>query len=107
MRSVRLVLTGLSAVAVARRFGDSPRAVSKWVERFKAAGADGLAEKQRSGRPSTLSPVQEKRLRALIDQADGRSEPMSGGILAAYVAKHFRVTLTRRQCERILKRLRA
>lgn len=31
---------------------------------------------------------------------------MSGGILAAYVAKHFRVTLTRRQCERILKRLR-
>lgn len=106
LRSVKLVLSGLSAVAVAKRFGDSPRAVAKWVERFEASGTDGLVEKPRSGRPSSLSPVQEKRLRAFVEHADAQAEPMSGGILAEHVAKHFGITLTRRQCERILKRLR-
>jgi transposase len=103
---VRLVLGGASAVAIAERFGDSPRAVSKWVERFETFGVAGLADARRSGRPSSLSPAQEKRLSAFIERTEAKSERMSGGILANYIAKHFRVTLTRRQCERILRRVR-
>lgn len=46
---------GLSKAAAARQFNTTPKTVSKWVERFRARGADGLHD--RSSRPLS-SPSQ-------------------------------------------------
>lgn len=102
LRSVRLVLAGRSTVEVAVKFGDSQTAVSKWVRRFKERGEAGLGDLPRSGRPSTLTPSQEKKLRAFV----ARTLTVSGGTLALHLREKLGVSLTRRQCERILKKLR-
>jgi transposase len=49
---VRSVAAGLSKVAAARQFNTTPKTVAKWVERFRAAGVDGLRD--RSSRPLSL-----------------------------------------------------
>jgi transposase InsO family protein len=46
---------GLSPTAAARQFNTTPKTVSKWVERFRAEGVDGLRD--RSSRPLS-SPSQ-------------------------------------------------
>jgi transposase len=43
---------GLSKPAAARQFNTTPKTVAKWVERFRAAGVDGLRD--RSSRPLSL-----------------------------------------------------
>jgi transposase len=43
---------GLSKAAAARQFNTTPKTVTKWVERFRADGADGLRD--RSSRPHSL-----------------------------------------------------
>jgi len=50
-----VVAGGRSKAAAARQFNTTPKSVSKWVERFRAEGADGL--KDRSSRPLS-SPSQ-------------------------------------------------
>ena len=106
LRSVRRVLGGLSAVKVGQLYGDSPRAVSYWVERFKARGVAGLNVSPRSGRPSKISPAQRRRVEAFVAKAREHLERVSGGILATFIKEALGVTITRRQCERILKQLK-
>jgi transposase InsO family protein len=48
----RVVDDGLSKAAAARQFNTTPKTVAKWVERFRAEGADGLRD--RSSRPHSL-----------------------------------------------------
>lgn len=104
LRSVRYVLGGLSTVAVGLKYGDSQRAVSNWVQRFKKNGLKGLEEAPRSGRPSTLNPTQMKKLKAFVSATRARSEVVSGQLLADFIKKSFGVALTRQQGRRILNR---
>ena len=101
LRSVKLVLAGDSASAVARARGDSPRAVSYWVSRYKESGEAGLGTRARSGRPPRLSQPQLRRVRAHVE----RTGALTGAALAAYVKGEFGVSLTRQQCRRILNRI--
>src|ERR1700740_3387268 len=48
----RVVDDGLSKAAAAQQFNTTPKTVAKWVERFRAEGADGLRD--RSSRPHSL-----------------------------------------------------
>ncbi|MBI5768953.1 MAG: helix-turn-helix domain containing protein [Verrucomicrobia bacterium] len=105
LRSVRLVLNGRSTVEVAKVFGDSQTAVSKWVRNFKKEGFAGLKDAPRSGRPSAISPSRETKLRDFVARARAKSQRVSGGVLAAVIKNKFGVILTRRQCERIIKRI--
>jgi len=107
LRSVRRVLGGLSAVKVAALYGDSPRAVSNWVARFKARGAAGLETAMRSGRPSALSPSQLSQVERHVRECRKRSERVSGPRLSAFIASKFGVSLTRQHCLRIIKRVSA
>jgi transposase len=107
LHCVALVNYGLSASEVARIFGDSPRAVSYWVTRFKKEGIDGLREEARPGRPSTLNPSQIKKLKTFIQQSRTGSPPLTAETVSAFISKEFDVFLTIRQCWRILKRLTA
>lgn len=101
-----LVATGqLSASAVARIYGDTPRAVAKWVVRFGTHGLGGLREEQRSGRPSTLSAAQTGKLARFVGERRAKSQPVTGPLLADFIERSFAVRLTVRQCWRILKKM--
>lgn len=99
------MLGGLSAVQVGRKYGDAPRAVSYWVQRFKKHGAEGLEEAPRPGRPSTINPAQMKKLKSFVSETRAKPSVVSGRILADFIKRNFGVSLTRQQGRRILNRL--
>jgi transposase len=105
MHSVVLVLSGLTAVQVAKIYGDSSRAVAYWVEHFKQHGASGLEEAVRPGRPSKLSVSQFKKLQSFVRRSREKPERVNAKTLSLYLLREFEITLTPRQCWRILKRL--
>ena len=107
LHSVILVLSGYSASEVARIHGDSPRAVAYWVSRFNGEGIAGLEDDQRPGRPSKLNERQIKRLRTFLALAERKSESINAETLAAFILSEFGVSLTTRQCWRILNRLKS
>lgn len=105
LHSVTLVLKGLSASEVARFYGDSPRAVSYWVTRFKKDGLNGLNEEVRPGRPSKLKPAQIKILQTFLNKSSEKSQMEKAVLTAEFISKQFGIVLTVRQCWRILKRI--
>lgn len=106
LHSVALVLHGFSSSEVGRIYGDSPRAVAYWVTRFKQHGLDGLREETRPGRPPTLDASQRRVLQTFIKRLAASGKGVNAEIVSAYLLKEHGVSLTHRQCWRILKRLR-
>jgi len=107
LHCVSLVLEGRSARELARETGDSFGAIASWVRRFRARGVEGLKEEKRAGRPSKLSPVEMRRIERFVSKARTRPEAMTAPALAKHIKVAFGVTLTARQCARILKRVSA
>jgi len=105
LHSVALVLSGLSASETAHIYGDSPRAVAYWVTRFKKDGLDGLHEVVRPGRPSKLNRSQMKKLQTFLNKSGEKSKSVKAEILAEYISKEFGISLTVRQCWRIVNRM--
>jgi transposase len=104
LHSVALVASGLSASEAARIYGDSPRAVAYWVTRYIKLGLKGLEEESRPGRPSRLNLGELKQLERFVRQSRARSQVVNANGLTKYIKTTFGVTLTVRQCLRILKR---
>lgn len=100
LHCVALVIHGYSASEVARVFGDSPRAVSYWVKRFRAKGIAGFTETTPAGRPSKLNEAQIKGVQQFIVQ----SVNVTAETLSHFIGKAYNISLTVRQCARILKR---
>jgi transposase len=50
---IALAATGLTAPVIAGQLQQSEACVRRWIERFNAAGLDGLDDAARSGRPRT------------------------------------------------------
>jgi transposase len=107
LHSVALVLAGFSASQAAQVYGDSPRAVAYWVERYKKGGLAGLNEEARPGRPPRLDVKQLQKLRMFVEQTRKKSASVNGDVLAKHIKNSFGITFTTRQCWRILKRLTA
>ena len=102
LHSVVLVLNGFSSSEAARLYGDSARSVAYWVKRFEEHGVGGLEEKQRSGRPSKLSESQMRSVKSWVRKSfDGT--PVTGKVLSSYIRSRFGLSLTVRQCRRIMK----
>lgn len=106
LKCVKLVQSGKSASEVARLHGQSPRAVSYWVTRFKQRGVDGLNDtRTHSGRKPRLTSAQMKKANRFVKGFQTKSKPVTGIILSKYIRDTFGVTLTLRQCQRIIKAL--
>lgn len=105
LHCVVMALNGSSASETGRIYGDSPRAVAYWITQFKKGGIAGLEEDARSGRPSRLSDLQLKKLQKYAKQLKARMQPVNADSISAYILKEFGLSLTYRQCWRILKRL--
>lgn len=102
LHSVVLVLRGFSCSEVARFYGNSERIVAYWLKRFEEAGIAGLEEGSRSGRPSTLTDAQLRKVQSFIKTSREKHESVTGPALAAFLKETFKVSLTVRQCRRIL-----
>jgi len=105
LHCVALVLCGIPAKEVASTFGDSPRSVAYWVTKFKAKGVDGLADKIYAGRPPTLIPSQMKRVRSFVEAERGKNVSINAARLVEFLKTKFNVSLTIRQCWRILGKI--
>ncbi len=55
-RIVLLAAEGLPVRHIVRRVGVDRNAVRRWLDRFRAEGVDGLADRPRPGRRRALSP---------------------------------------------------
>ena len=59
VRRARIVLRAAEGVPldrIARELGVQRNVVRTWVDRYRAAGLDGLRDRSRPGRPRTFSP---------------------------------------------------
>jgi len=106
LHSVVLVQSGQSASEVARIHGDSPRAVAYWVTRFNNEGVKGLGENKRPGRPSKLDALQMDKLQRLMKRSKQQAKSINAEALAAFILTEFGISLTPRQCWRILNKIK-
>ena len=67
LQAVVLAHQGQTAAQIAKLLGYSHRAVQQWVRRYNAEGVDGLADRERSGRPTKLKASQERKLKKWIE----------------------------------------
>ena len=111
LHGVLLVLLGLSTVKAGKLLGDPQRTIAHWVTQFKARGLDGLRDAEKPGRPGILTNVQ----RAAVKKALLKSPTESGfegtswtnAFLASLLNKCYGITLSTRQCSRLLLKLKA
>jgi transposase len=108
--ALALVLEGGSRTDAARAAGMDRQTLRDWVIRYNEEGLDGLCDRPRSGRPARLSPAQLAELAQLVEA--GPDLAVHGVVrwrcidLKAEIQARFDVTLSERQVERILKRLK-
>lgn len=109
LHGVLLVAQGMTCPKVAELLGDSPRSVVNWVQRFETDGLAGLAEGQRSGRPSRLSERQliqvQAALRSPPTEVGLATQMWDGPTLSEYLRRAHRVQLKARQCQRLFRQL--
>ena len=109
LHGLLLIAHGMSCPEVAALLGDAPRTVQYWVHRFESEGLEGLADHERPGRPTRLSPRQQAHIARVL-----RQEPAAVGLagaiwdgktLATYLDDHFGIDLGVRQCQRLFRTL--
>jgi len=109
LHAILMVAQGMGCRNVAQLLGDSPRTVAYWVKRFEAEGLSGLADADRSGRPSRLDEQQiqliELALRSHPSQYGLAGNLWDGKLLSYFIGQQFGVELGVRQCQRLFRRL--
>jgi len=109
LHGVLSVAQGLTSPEVAGLLGDSPRTVVNWVQRFETQGLAGLAEGERTGRPSRLNEEQltkvEAALRGNPSQFGLPTQMWDGPTLSEFLRLQFGVKLKVRQCQRLFRQL--
>ncbi|MGQ0650837.1 MAG: helix-turn-helix domain-containing protein [Betaproteobacteria bacterium] len=105
LHQVMLVALGNSCYRVARWFGEDPRTVERWVQRFEKSGALALRNGSRSGRPPLLAADLTRSLPQLV--AAYPKGKWSGRLLKEQLERRFGVALSLRQCQRLLRQIYA
>lgn len=109
-RIIALAATGLTVPTIALQVQQSEECVRRWIERFNAAGLDGLDDAPRTGRPRTYTEDVSSRVVAKARElppkpADGEVPPTCHWTLDrlhAELAKEG-LTIQRSQIRRLLK----
>lgn len=110
LHCVLLVGLGRSCHEVASWFGDDTRTIERWVGAFNRQGVGGLCPHLQVGRTSQLPADTAQRVAFEIKQppfACGFPDMGWGGkLLKQHLISHYGVTMSLRQCQRFLRRLR-
>jgi transposase len=106
LHGVLLVLLGLSTAKAGELLGDPQRTVAHWVGQFKAHGLDGLRDAEKSGRPGALTKEQRaavaKTLTKLPKESGFEADSWTNALLLSLLKKRYGITLSIRQCSRLL-----
>lgn len=109
LHGVLLVAHEMTCPEVARLLGDAPRTVEYWVRRFEEVGLAGLTEGERPGRPRRLSEEQLEEINQVLRQPPEsvglRGNLWSGKLLAAFIARRYKVALGVRRCQYMFREL--
>lgn len=109
MLAIALVLEGATRTEAAEAAGMDRQTLRDWVHRYNAEGIDGLLDRPRPGRPSRLNAAQKAKLADLIEE--GPDVDVHGVVrwrcidLKGEIKSRFKVDLSERQVERVLKQL--
>lgn len=107
--AVLFMARGMPASEVGRYLGFSARALQKWVARYNQLGLAGLKDAPRPGRPPKLTPRHMAIIKATLEDPPFRANIMSwywtGPILQKHLKFRYGVSLSARQCQRILRKL--
>ena len=108
--ALAFVLEGASRTEAARAGGMDRQTLRDWVIRYNEAGAEGLLDLPRSGRPPRLNTMQLAELARLVEE--GPDITVHGVVrwrcvdLQAQIKARFDVDLSERQVGRILGQLK-
>jgi hypothetical protein len=80
LHGVLLVAQGLTCPQIAGFLGDSARTVVNWVQRFETQGFAGLAEGERTGRPSRLNEEQLANVAAALRGSPSQFGPSNADV---------------------------
>ncbi len=72
-------LAGQSQAAIARRLGVARQSVARWCARLRRAGADGLWDRPRAGRPPRLDATAPAQVAACLGRSDRPGTAGPGG----------------------------
>lgn len=107
LQGVLLVAQGMTCPEVGRLLGDAPRTVQYWVRRFEQSGLAGLAEGERTGRPTRLSAAQMAQVSGVLREKPSdvgmQVHLWDGKTLATWIEKRYAVQLGVRQCQRLFR----
>jgi transposase len=111
LHSVLLVLLGLTTVKAGELLGDPQRTVAHWVAQFKKRGLDGLRDTEKPGRPGTLTEAQRAKVAKALSKSPKESgfeaDAWTNALLLSLLKKCYGITLSIRQCSRLLSKLKA
>ncbi|MGG1519020.1 helix-turn-helix domain-containing protein [Paenibacillus oryzisoli] len=102
---------GLSNKQIAEELGVSTETVRRWIQNFNNQGFKALEEKERSGRPASLTPKQEEKIISLLEKhpiTEGyRGSRWSIKMVQETVLKKFNIRLSKSSAHRLLSYNRA
>jgi len=107
--AIAMVLDGFNREDAARLCGMDRQTLRDWVHRYNKAGLDGLAGRGRSGRPASLSWVEQGKVASWVEQ--GADLARDGVVrfrrvdLRDRIATEFGVELHERSVGKLLRRL--
>jgi transposase len=107
--AIAMVLDGFSRGDAARLCGMDRQTLRDWVHRYNEAGLEGLADRARSGRPASLSWVEQGKVASWVEQ--GADLARDGVVrfrrtdLRDRIATEFGVELHERSVGKLLRRL--
>jgi transposase len=107
--AIAMVLDGFSREEAARLCGMDRQTLRDWVHRYNKDGLAGLADRARSGRPASLSWVEQGKLSSWVEEG---ADPARDGVvrfrradLRNRIATEFGVSLHERSVGKLLRRL--
>ena len=107
--AIAMVLDGFSREEAARLCGMDRQSLRDWVHRYNKEGLDGLADRARSGRPASLSWVEQGKFSSWVEE--GADLARDGVVrfrrvdLRDRIAAEFGVSLHERSVGKLLRRL--
>ena len=107
--AIAMVLDGASREEAAQTCGMDRQTLRDWVHRYNEAGLGGLADRARSGRPASLSWVEQGRVARWVEEGATLAE--DGVVrfrrvdLKERIARAFGVELHERSVGKLLRRL--
>jgi len=91
-------------------YNTSFKQILNWVDRFQAAGVEGLKDKKGRGRKSRLSEEQKQQLRTLLSERQPldysyNSATWTGPLLIDWIAKQWGISYKKTQIYTVIKSL--